>query len=169
MSESDLSKSVTRRLLMFDAEEDPLKKHLAGRNVSAELKQFLKTLLKGTKWPGKINIPSSHNNLAAAQIFSSRLKQGVLEIFSELHVFLEGATLVEKWPVLGESDSISTIPKETFTAIEIEKVRLLENSIVQVRIKMPAPDGARKTVTRTFDFSGDQPNVRVVPNPLIEG
>jgi len=167
MSESDLSKSVTRRLLVFDSDEDLLKKHLAGRDVSPELRQFLKMLLKGTKWPGKINIPSGHNNLAAGQIFSSRLKQGVLELFSELHVFLEGVTLVEKWPILGERDTISTLPKETFTAVEIEKVRLQEDGTVEVRIKLPVPDGTRKTVVRTFDFSGTQPSVRVVPNPLL--
>lgn len=142
-------------------------KHLAGRDVSPELRNFLKTLLKGSKWPGKINIPSGHNDLAAAQIFSSKLKQGVLEVFSELHVFLQGVTLVEKWPVLGEADRISTLPKETFTAIEVEKVRLLENWMVQVRIRIPGADGTGKTVTRMFDFGGNQQPVRVVANPLL--
>jgi len=167
MSEPDISKSVTRRLLIFDSGEDLLKKHLADREVIPELRHFLNTLLKGTKWPGKINIPSSHDNLAAAQIFSSKLQQGNLELFSELHVFLNGVTLVEKWPILGETRSISALPKETFTAIEIEKVLLLEDSLVQVKIKLPAPDGTKKSVLRTFDFSGNQPPVRVVPNPLL--
>ena len=111
MSEPDYSKSITRKLLVFEADEDLIKKHLGGREVTPQLRQFLKTLLGGTKWPGKINIPSGHNNLAAAQIFSSRLKQGVLQLFSELHVFLDGVTLVEKWPILGELESISNLPK----------------------------------------------------------
>ncbi len=167
MSESNLSKSVTRQLLIFDSSEDLVRKHLAGREASPELRQFLKTLLKGTKWPGKINIPSGHDNLAAGQIFSSRLRQGILEVFSEVHVFLEGVTLVEKWPILGETDRISSLPKETFTATEIEKVRLIDDWIVQVRIKIPARNGTTKTVVRMFDFSGNQPGVRFVPNPLL--
>ncbi len=167
MSEPNVPGSITRKLLVFDSDEDRLNKHLAGRDVSPELRQFLMTLLKGAKWPGKINIPSGHNNLAAAQIFSSKLKQGFLEVFNEIQVFLDGVVLVEKWPILGETERISTLPKETFTAVEIEKVWLHKDWVVHVRIKMVTPDGTPRTAVREFDFSGIQPNVRVVQNPFL--
>lgn len=166
MTEPDVSKSSTRQILIFEPDEDQLKKHLAGRDISPELGQFLTRLMKGKKWPRKINIPSSHDNLAAAVVFSSELKKDGLEIFSELHVFFDGATIVEKWTVVNEADKISSLPKETFSSIEIEKVRLEDNHLVQVALKMALPGRTSKTVLRTFDFQSDEPNVRVVPHPF---
>ena len=74
----------------------------------------------------------------------------------------------ESWPVVGEGDRISAMPKEAFTAIEIEKVRLEPGRIVNVSLKMPLPGGASKTAVRTFDFSGEAPAVRLVANPLLD-
>ena len=90
-----------------------------------------------------------------------------MEIFSELHVFFEGNTMIEKWPVVNESDRISSLPKETFMFIEIEKVRLEDERVVNVALKMPMSGGTNRTVVRTFDFNGDEPNVRVVAHPLL--
>jgi len=167
MPQPDISKSTTRQILIFEPDEELLKKHLVGRDVSPELAQFLRRLMKGKKWARKINIPSSHDNLAAALVFSSELKQGGLEIFSELHVFFEGRTIVEKWPVVEEKDRISTLPKETFTSIEIEKVRQEDNEIVNVTIVIPGPGGISRTTVRTFDFSGGESSVRVIRHPLL--
>lgn len=166
-TDPDLTKSTTRQILIFEPDEELLKKHLAGRDVTPGLGQFLLRLIKGKKWARKINVPSSHDDLAAALVFSSELKQGGLEIFSELHVFFAGKTMVEKWPVVGERDRISSLPKETFTSIEIEKVRLEGDNIVNVVIKMPLPGGTSKGVVRTFDFATEEGGTREVPNPLI--
>ena len=168
MPQPDISKSTTRQILIFEPDEELLKKHLVGRDVSPGLGQFLIRLIKGKKWARKINIPSSHDNLAAALVFSSELKAGGLEIFSELHVYFEGNTVVEKWPVVSEKDRISALPKETFTSIEIERVRLEEQHVVQVTIKIPLPGGTSKTIVRTFDFSEGSPGVRVVQHPLLD-
>lgn len=166
MAEPDLSKSTTRQILIYEPDEDQLTKYLAGRDISPELGKFLSRLMKGKKWPRKINIPSSHDDLAAALVFSSELKPGGLEIISELHVFLQGVTMVEKWPIVGEGDRISSMPKENFSAVEIEKVRLEDALLVQVTLKMPSPSGT-KTIVRSFDFSGTEPYVREVAHPLL--
>ena len=167
MPHSDEDKSTTRQILIFEPDEELLKKHLVGRDVSPELSKFLLRLIKGKKWARKINIPASHENLAAALVFSSELKETGLEILSELHVFLDGVIIVEKWPVVGETDRISSLPKEAFTSIEIEKVRLARGRIVEVVIQMALADEKRKAVVRTFDFSSGESNTRIVSHPLL--
>ena len=166
MSAPVTSKSTTRQIVISEPDEKELQKQLAGRDLSPELARFLTGLIKSKKWPRKINVPSSHDNLAAVLVFTSELKEGGLEIFSELHVFFEGTSIVEKWKVMGEMEQTSSMPKEAFSSIEIEKVRT-EYGRVNVTLKMPVPGGVSKTVVRTFDFSGDEPHIRVVPHPLF--
>jgi len=165
MFESQLSKSSTRQILVSEPDEDMLKKQLEGRDLSPKLASFLTSLIKRKKWPRKINIPSAYDNLAAVLVFTSELKEAGLEIFSELHVFFADAVIVEKWRVMGEKERTSSMPKEAFSSIEIEKVRI-ENGLVNVTLKVPVA-GGDKTVVRTFDFTANEPTVRFVPNPLF--
>ncbi len=162
-----MSKSTTSRIVIFEPDEDHLDKALIDRELSPELTVFLKTLLHRKKWARKINIPSGSSDAAAVLVFTTSLKEGGLEILSELHVFLAGKTIVEKWQVLGESERTSLLPKEVFRAINIEKVRV-EGSTVKVEFTVPVPGGNSKSRIKTFDFAADEPSVREVPHPLLE-
>ena len=166
MSEAPVSKSTTRQILISEPDEEQLQNQLAGRDVSPKLARFLTSLFKNKKWPRKINIPSAHDNLAAVLVFTSELKQAGLEIFSELHVFFADIVFVEKWRVIGETEQTSSVPKEAFSSMEIEKVRT-EYGLVNVTLKMPAPGGDNKTAVRTFDINAGEPRVRIIPHPLV--
>lgn len=165
MADEEGIKSATRQILIVEPDEVLLRHHLAGRTVSPGLDKFLSRLVSGKKWPRKINIPSTHDNLAAALVFSTELKEGGLEIYSELHVFFDGETRVEKWPVAGERDEKAALPKETFTSIEIEKVRLHEGKEVQVTLRIPVPEGVSQSVVRTFDFADGNGGMQIVAPP----
>src|SRR6202020_90478 len=65
MIESEASKSSTRQIVISEPDEGELQKQLVGRDLSPKLERFLTGLIKGKKWPRKINIPSAHDNLAA--------------------------------------------------------------------------------------------------------
>lgn len=146
---------------------DQLKIALAGRQVSPGLAEFLKNLLKRKKWARKINIPSDHDDAAAVLVFTTQLKEGGLEIFSELHVFCAGRTMVEKWQVVGEDQQISLLPKEAFRAIDISKVHV-DGLVVNVEFSVPIVGGQSRTLIKTFDFSVEDSGVRTVPHPLLE-
>ena len=75
-------------------------------------------------------------------VFTTGLKEGGLEIFSELHIFLAGKIMVEKRRVVGERERISFLPKEAFRAISIDKVRV-EGARVNVEFNMPTADDRR--------------------------
>src|ERR1700679_4103012 len=119
-----MQKFTTGRISLSEPDEEKLRQELVGREISPELFEFLKNLLKAKKWTRKINIPSGYTGVAAVLAFTSQLKEAGLEIFSELHVFHMGKSVAEKWEICGESEQIPRLPKETFMAIEIEKVRV---------------------------------------------
>jgi hypothetical protein len=100
-------------------------------------------------------------------VFTTGLKEGGLEIFSELHIFLAGKIMVEKRRVVGERERISFLPKEAFRAISIDKVPV-EGARVNVEFNMPTAGGQSRTLIKTFDFSVGEPEVRMVPHPLFE-
>ena len=162
-----MSKSITKRIVIFEPDAERLKNALAGRQVSPGLAEFLNTLLKRKKWARKINIPSDHDDVAAVLVFTTQLKEGGLEIFSELHVFCAGRSMVEKWQVVGEGERISLLPKEAFRAIDISKVRV-EGVQVNVEFSVPIVGGQSRTLIKTFDFSLEDTGPRVVPHPLLE-
>lgn len=156
-------KSATKRIVISEPDEEQLRQHLAGRDVSPGLGRFLKNMINGRKWARKINVPSTHDDLAAVLVFTSELKEHGLEISSELHVFFADRIFIEKWQVRGEQTS--SAPTEMFRSVEIQKVRLEKNE-VRVILKMLG-EGDEKMATRTFDFSGDNPGVRTVANPFL--
>jgi len=162
-----MPKPLTTRIVIFEPDVDQLKIALAGRQVSPGLAEFLKNLLKRKKWARKINIPSDHDDAAAVLVFTTQLKEGGLEIFSELHVFCAGQIMVEKWQVVGEGQQISLLPKEVFRAIDISKVRV-DGPVVSVEFSVPIVGGQSRTLIKTFDFSVEDPEVRTVPHPLLE-
>lgn len=162
-----MSKSTTHRIVIFEPDEDEVKKALVGRELSPGLAEFLKNLLKRKKWARRINLPSGHNDVAAVLVFTTTLKEGGLEILSELHVFFAGRIAVEKWEVVGESERISLLPKEAFRAIDISKVDV-EGARVSVEFTIPMAGGQSSTHVKIFDFSADEPEVRNVPHPLLE-
>ncbi len=162
-----MSKSTTKRIVIFEPDEEQLKNALVGRNLSPGLLEFLKHLLKAKKWARKINIPSAHDDVAAVLVFTTSLKEAGLEIFSELHVFRAGKTLVERWEVVGEAEQISLLPKEAFRAINIEKVRV-RGAEVDIEFSVPTVGGHSSILVKTFDFSVEGPQVRTVPHPLLE-
>jgi hypothetical protein len=142
----------TRKIALFEPNEELLFNALEGRELSSGLRQFLLGLLERKKWPRKINVPSGHNDAAAVLIFTSVLKEAGLEISSELHVYLAGKVLIEKWQVAGENDRIALLPKEAFRAIDIEKVRV-NGSLVTIEFSIPSANGDGSTLHKTFDFS----------------
>ena len=162
-----MSKSTTSRISIFEPDEAQLKSLLADRELSPGLIEFLKNLLKRKKWARKINIPSGHDDVAAVLVFTTSLKEGGLEIFSELHVFFAGKIMVEKWQVVGESERTSLLPKEVFRAIDINTVRI-EGTKVNVEFSVPMFGGQSSSLTKTFDFSMEDAEIRVVPHPLLE-
>lgn len=162
-----MSKSTTSRISIFEPDAAQLKNALVDRELSPGLSAFLQNLLKRKKWARKINIPSGHSDVAAVLVFTTALKEGGLEIFSELHVFFSGKIMVEKWQVVGETERTSLLPKEVFRAIDISKVRI-EGASVSVEFNVPMLGGQSSTLTKIFDFSVEAPEVRVVPHPLLE-
>jgi len=162
-----MSKSSTERIVIHEPDEHRLKKALDGRSVSPGLAEFLKNLLKRKKWAQKINIPSGHDDVAAVLVFSTSLKEGGLEIISELHVFFSGKIRVEKWQVVGELERTSLLPKEVFRAIDISKVGV-DGARVSVEFSVPMNGGDSSTLTKTFDFSIEDAEVRMVSHPLLD-
>jgi hypothetical protein len=162
-----MQNSTTGRINLTEPDEEQLRRELVGRDISPGLFQFLKNLLKAKKWTRKINIPSGHTDLAAVLVFTSQLKEGGLEIFSELHVYHLGKTIVEKWEVCGETEKIYRLPTEAFMAIEIDKVRV-NGPEVSIEFRVPTSAGNTETLIRTFDFSDGAAGIRVVPHPLLQ-
>ena len=162
-----MQKSTTKKIVLFEPDEGQLKEALAERDLSAGLITFLKNLLKTRKWTRKINIPSSHDDLAAVLVFTTALKEAGFEIFSELHVYFAGKVMIEKWQVIGESEQISLLPKEVFHAIDVNKVRVQDGQVI-VEVSAPTIGGHSGTLFKTFDFTVEEPSVRFVPHPLLE-
>jgi hypothetical protein len=160
-----MSKSTTKRIVIFEPDEEHLHQALAGRDLSPALIDFLNNLLKTKKWTRKINIPSGHDDVAAVLVFTTSLKEEGLEILSELHVFFAGKIMVEKWQVVGGAERTSLLPKEAFHAININKVRV-QGDQVNVEFSVPTIEGHSGTLIKTFDFSVEGPQVRIVPHPL---
>jgi hypothetical protein len=162
-----MTKAHTQRITIFEPDEARLKKALLGRDVSPGLAAFLKDLIKRRKWARKINIPSGQDDAAAVLVFSSTLKEGGLEILSELHVYLAGKTMVEKWEVAGERERIRFMPKEAFRAIDISKVQV-KGAVMSVEFTIPMVDGQSSVHVKTFDFSVAAPAIQTVPHPLLK-
>lgn len=165
---AQLEKSTTANIVLSEPDAELLGRSLQGRELSPELRKFLLNLLKTKKWTRKITLPSTHENLAVALVFASSLKEGGLEIVTELHVFFNNRTIVEEWQVVGESDKTSAIPKEAFTSMSIRKV-LVEEDSVYVELTVPIASGQIKIIEKRFDFAAGGPRSRSVPHPLIEG
>jgi hypothetical protein len=167
MSSTTTPKSSTCKISLIEPDENQVLRQLVGREVSAALFQFLKGVLKTKKWTRKVNIPSGHDDLAAVLSFTAALKQGGFEIFSELHVFYVDRAQVEKWQVCGEDERIGDLPKEVFRAIEIKRVSAM-GSEVRIKLNVPKKEGQYQVIERVFDFSNDEPSVRIVPHPALE-
>src|SRR5208282_5224922 len=114
--------------------------HLLGRELSPELTKFLQNLVRTKKWTRKITLPSTHDDVAVALVFTSSLKESGLEIVTELHVFFNNKIIIEEWQVVGESEKTSAIPKEAFTSMSIQKV-LVEDAAVHVELIVPLAGG----------------------------
>lgn len=147
-----MTTTTTHRIAIFEPDEEALKKAVIGRDLSPGLAAFLQNLLKRKKWARKINIPSGHNDVAVVLVFTTALKEGGLEILSELHVYFAGQIIVEQWEVAGEAQRIHLLPKEAFRALDITKVRV-EGSLVHVEFTVPMPGGQSGQHEKTFDFS----------------
>jgi hypothetical protein len=163
-----MKKSATSKIVIFEPDEEQLKRALVGRNLSPALVEFLKNLLKRKKWARRINIPSDRDDVAAVLVFAATLKEAGLEILSELHVYFAGKIVVEKWEIAGASEKIALLPKDVFRAIDISKVRV-EGAEVSVEFSAPRMDRtSSETLVKIFDFSGDKPSIQIVPHPLLE-
>jgi hypothetical protein len=158
MNELPSVKEMTQNLVLTEPDEKVLDRKLQGRSLDPELLKFLKTLVKTNKWTKKITIPSTHNNVAVALLFTSNLKDAGLEILIEIHAFFDGNSVVEEWEMLPEHVSPSSLPTGIFNALDIEKVRV-EGPLVHVELTVLTPDGDRKTVLKTYDFSIQEPQV----------
>jgi hypothetical protein len=151
-----MMKTTTHRITIFEPDEEALKKAVIGRDLSPGLAAFLQGMLKRKRWARKINIPAGHNDVAAVLIFTTTLKEGGLEILSELHVYFAGEIAVQKWEIAGENQRIHLLPKEAFRALDITKVRV-EGSLVYVEFTVPLANGQNEQHVETFDFSKGEP------------
>ena len=157
----------SRRIAIFEPNLVDLDAALTGREVSRGTAEFLKNLLQRKKWVRKINIPSGCDDVAAVLLFATTLKVGGLEILSELHIYCGGKVLIEKWEVAGETEHIRSLPKESFQAIDITKVRV-EGPVVKVEFTVPTPAGKSGLHETIFDFGSEGPDVRTVPHPMLQ-
>jgi len=164
--ESESAKSESRRITILEPNQADLDKAVMGRDVSAGLAEFFKNLLRRKKWIRKIYIPSGHDDVAAVFLFTTTLKADGLEILSELHIYRAGKKMVEKWKVAGEREQIRSLPKESFRAIDITKMRV-DGSMVSVEFTVPSSAGRSGLYVTTFDFAGEDQEVRTVPHPLL--
>jgi hypothetical protein len=159
-------KSTTHRIAITEPDEQHLMQALGGRKLSPDLVEFLKRLLKTKKWTRKINIPSGYEDVAAVLVFTSILKEEGLQIQSELHIYFHGTTIVESWEVLGEMEEALHLPKEAFQAIDIEKVRVRGDEVTVI-FTVPTSDGDSHPIVKSFDFSAEESQRKVVPHPLV--
>ncbi|HEY2343688.1 MAG TPA: hypothetical protein VGH90_11680 [Chthoniobacteraceae bacterium] len=130
------------------------------------MRDFLKDLLRRKKWVRKINIPSGCDDVGAVLLFTTVLKEGGLEISSELHVYCAGKMMMERWEVAGEREPIRSMSKESLQAIDIKKVRV-EGNLISVEFTAPSPSGQNRYFVTTFDFACEGPVARTVPHPLL--
>lgn len=165
-SDPESAKSESRRIAIFEPNQGDLDEAIIGRDVSGGLVEFLANLLRRKKWVRKINIPSGHDDVAAVLLFTTTLKQGGLEILSELHIYCAGRTRIEKWEVAGEWEQIRSLPKEAFQAVDITKVRV-DSDVVSIEFTVPSATGRSGSHVSKFDFSGDDLEVRTVLHPLL--
>jgi hypothetical protein len=162
-----MPKSTTKRIVLFEPDQEQLKHALEDRELSPDLIAFLENLLKTKKWTRKINIPSGQDDLAAVLVFTTALREAGLEILSELHVYYAGRVMVEKWQVVGEEEQISLLPKEAFHAIDIDKVRVQDGQVT-IEVSAPIIGGHSGTLIKTFDFAVEGSGIRFVSHPLLE-
>lgn len=166
-SKSKSAKSDSCRIAIFEPNQADLDEAVIGREVSGGLAGFLANLLRRKKWVRKINIPSGYDDVAAVLLFTSTLKEGGLEILSELHIYYAGKSRIEKWEVAGEWEQIGSLPKEALQAIDITRVQV-EDKVVSVEFTVPSSRGQSGSHVTTFDFLEDGPEVRTVLHPLLQ-
>jgi len=166
MSKLTSQKEMTRKVVISDPNEDLLKSKLEGRTLSPGLSQFLKSLVKTRKWTKNITIPSTHDNVAIALLFTSSLKEAGLEILSEIHVFYDGKTYIEVWEMLQENEPPTSLPPGIFNSVDVGKVRV-HGSFIHVEMRVLLANGNKKRVLKEYDFSSDPPTVQT--RLLLEG
>jgi len=152
-------KAMTRKVVISDPNEALLKTKLEGRILSPGLSRFLNNLVKTRRWTKNITIPSTHDNVAIALLFTSSLKEAGLEILSEIHVFYDDRTYVEACEMLQESEHPTDLPPGIFNSVEVGKVRV-QGTLVQVEMRVLLADGTKKRVLKTYDFFSDPPAVQ---------
>ena len=162
MPDSTSQKEMTRKVVISDPSEELLQSKLQGRTISPDLSRFLKSLVKTRKWTKNITIPSTHDNVAVALLFTSSLKETGLEILSEIHVFYCGQTYIEVWEMLQENEHPSSLPPGIFNSVEVGKVRV-HNSNVHVEMRVLMADGNKKRVLKIYDFSVEPTTVQTRP------
>jgi len=166
-SKSASAKSESRRIAIFEPNQADLDEAVIGREVSGGLAGFLANLLRRKKWVRKINIPSGYDDVAAVLLFTTTLKEGGLEILSELHIYFAGRSMIEKWEVAGEWEQISSLPKEALQAIDITRVQV-DGKVVSVEFTVPSSTGRSGSHVTKFDFLEDGSEVRTVLHPLLQ-
>ena len=159
--------SATRKIALSEPDEELLQNRLAGRMLSPNLTKFLKNLASSRKWMRKIYIPSNHENLATAIIYTTDLNERGLVITCELHVFLEDTAIVEKWYVLEEDQPPRSLTKEMLRPLDIENVGLA-GTLVFVRLKMPRHRGKNHVMVRIFDFAEGFQSPTFILNPAVQ-
>ena len=151
MTELPSQKEMTRKVVISDPNEELLNSKLEGRTLSPELSRFLKSLVQTRKWTKNITIPSTHDNVAIALLFTSSLKAHGLEILSEIHVFYCGKTCIEVWEMLQENEHPTSLPPGIFNSVDVGKVRV-HGSLVHVEMRVLLADGNKKRVLKIYDF-----------------
>ena len=161
-----MKKFATGRIVIFEPDEEELKKTLVGRELSPSLDAFLKMLLKRKKWARKINIPSGRDDVAVVLVSPSTQRRRATN-FSELHIFFAGKVFVKKWQLVGERSFIAASRRKSSAPSVSVRIRV-EGTLVSVEFSVPSIGGrSAETLVKAFDFSGEVPRVEIIPDPLI--
>jgi len=158
MTDLTSDKSMTRKVVISHPDEELLEMKLEGRKLAPELSKFLKNLVRTKKWTKNITIPSTHDNVAVALLFTSTLKESGLEILTEIHVYYCGRIFVEVWEMLPETTRANSLPPRAFSSLEVGKIRVI-GSVVHVEVKVALDNRTDRRILKIYDFSTDEPTV----------
>ncbi|MEI9898025.1 MAG: hypothetical protein WDN28_30255 [Chthoniobacter sp.] len=163
-----MPKSSTQRIVIFEPDEAQLKSALADRQISSGLAEFLKNLLKRKRWARKINIPSDHEDVAAVLVFTTTLKDGGVGDFQRTARLFRGPHHGGKMAGGRRSRSGSRCCRRKPFARSISPRFRVEGAQVDVEFSVPIVGGQSRTLVKTFDFSVEDSEVRIVPHPLLQ-
>lgn len=149
-----------------EPEDERLRAFLGDRKVTPAMRRFLTCLLETNSGASSINIPSSHDDLAAAIVLPEPGGQRDETQTAEVHVFFEGRTAIEEWTATAQADPDAAPREKILSGLDIEKVRLIGEMTVHVIIRNTVENN--QASVGVFDFRGAEPRVHFSALPVQE-